>query len=117
MFVYSLYFVLMFMTTDCVLSNSATPNMASQLSWLSSQNSKVSAVQVDLVKRLHDKGIPIGVDDLDGFKDSTQRLKTEIGCSTEETPLQCRYSLCEIPKGRKAIAPCGCTGSQKVYML
>ena len=84
------------------------------LFWLNEQNSKISALQTNTVDQLNLKGVPIGGTNA-GSEHSTS-TKTQIGLSTSKLPLQCRYSLTSIPTGQKAIAPCACSGSQKVIM-
>ena len=60
------------------------------------------------------KRVPVGLTprSLREIDDRNQR-KVQVALSTSENNLECRVALGRAPKGRKLIAPCGCTGSQQ----
>lgn len=99
-----------------VATSSISPTVfksQSSLSWLREQNTKVSAIQTNLAKRLVEKGVHVdSSDSSESYREND--VRAAIALSTSKLPLRCRYSLCDIPPGKLAISPCGCTGSQKV---
>ena len=71
-----------------------------------------------LLKFLHSRHVPVELvpGSLHTHSDTTNE-GVLIAESTNESPVSCRVSLCTIPYGRKAIAPCGCKGSQQVRTI
>jgi hypothetical protein len=45
---------------------------------------------------------------------SDKRLPSEVATSSLESPYECRLKFGTVPFGKKVVAPCKCTGTQKV---
>jgi len=87
----------------------------SVLSWLQSQSSEVSSAQNSVRLVLHNKKIPVGAPPR-SMKTYTNRTASgiKVALSSDDNNIECRISLGRVALGRKAVAPCGCTGSQEV---
>jgi hypothetical protein len=102
--------------------NRTAEDVAKALDYLDSEVIAAAEALTKLRAMLRDRGIhidPTYAHDHHNASDSseeltaTNRTKPDIIMSTEENNIECRVSLSRVPFGRKALAPCGCIGSQK----
>jgi hypothetical protein len=97
---------------------SSDSNIASLHAYLQNEALALSESQQQISSFLISKNIPIKSLHLSREERRRRQLEAEksksrICMSTEENEVECRISLDRIDVGRKAIAPCGCVGSQR----
>jgi hypothetical protein len=110
-------FILFLLFTNLIVSNCIAPSQyQSSLKWIQKELEGVSHAQtkiIDTLSVIHN--IPIGqrITNKNKIIKLNKRFP-KISISSFDNPIECRISLCAIPIGKKAVSPCGCTGSQKV---
>lgn len=86
------------------------------MNWLRQQQLEVSIAQANLIQKLRDFQIPVGLPPGSLRKQSEANaddLSQRIITSLPDNHIECRVTLDRVPFGRKCVAPCQCTGSQK----
>lgn len=87
------------------------------MNWLRQQQVEVSMAQTNLVQKLRDFGIPVGMPPgslLQQHQDQNMDdLHNRVITSTHDNQIECRITLGRAQIGKKCVAPCQCTGSQK----
>lgn len=86
------------------------------MNWLRQQQLEVSIAQANLIQKLRDFQIPVGLPPGSLRKQSEANaddLSQRIITSLPDNQIECRVTLDRVPFGRKCVAPCQCTGSQK----
>lgn len=86
------------------------------INWLRQQQLEVSMAQSNLVQRLRDYGIPVGLPPGSRplqEKDEADDITKRVTVCTRSNPIECRVALGRAQLGRICVSPCQCTGSQK----
>jgi hypothetical protein len=98
------------------MCGSSLPTFRTALKWIQKEESE-SSIQRQMIENFfHSQNISIPKDVAPSqqLNKERERTFTDIAESNIKNQYQCRISMDRIPFGEKAIAPCGCLGSQKV---